>query len=61
MKKYSKLFIFTLLAFFISSVSVLAREMGIDELGEEASKIQPDAGYVYILGEYAFTSNYNIH
>ena len=60
MKKYSKLFIFTLLAFFISSVSVLAREMNIDELGKEASKIQPDAGYVYILGEYAFTSNYNI-
>ena len=39
-KKYIKIFIFALFSFFMSSVSVFAREMTIDELGEEASKIQ---------------------
>ena len=60
MKKYVKLFIFASFTFFISSVSVFAREMTIEELGDEASKIHADAGYVYVLGEYAFTSNYDI-
>ena len=61
MRKYVKLFAFALFTFLLSSMSVSAREMTIEELGEEASKIQSDAGYVYILGEYAFTSNYTIH
>ncbi len=60
MKKNAKFFTFALFTFFISSVSVFAKEMTIDELGEEASKIEKDAGYIYVLGEYAFTSNYDI-
>ncbi len=60
MKKYAKFFTFALFTFFISSVSVFAKEMTIDELGEEASKIEAEAGYVYVLGEYAFTSIYDI-
>ena len=48
-KKYIKIFIFALFSFFMSSVSVFAREMTIDELGEEASKIQSNAGYVFYL------------
>ncbi len=61
MRKYVRLFTLALFTFLLSSMSVSAREMTIEELGEEASKIQSDAGYVYILGEYAFTSNYTIH
>ncbi len=60
MKKYTKLFTFAFFTFFISLVSVFAKEMTIEELGEEASKINPKVNYVYILGKYAFTSEFDI-
>ncbi len=60
MKKSSKLITFALFTFLIGSVSAFAREMTLEELGNEASKIQKDAGYVYIIGEYAFTSKFRI-
>ncbi len=60
MKKYNKLFIFTLVTFLISLTSVFAKEMTVKELGEEVAKLKPDASYVYILGKYAFTSEYEI-
>ncbi len=60
MKRSIKRFIFVLFSFFMLSTSVLAKELTINELGDEATKIEKDAGYVYILGEHAFTSKYNI-
>lgn len=57
-KKYSKLFVITLLAFFISIISVNAKEMSVSELGSEILSRNPNAGYVYVIGRYAFTSSY---
>ncbi len=60
MKKNGKLITLALFTFLMGSVPAFAREMTLSELGEEASKIQKDAGYVYIIGDYAFTSKFNI-
>ncbi len=60
MKKNGKLVTLALFTFLMGSVPAFAREMTLQELGKEASGIQKDAGYVYIIGEYAFTSKFNI-
>ena len=57
-KKYSKLFALTFLAFFISMVTTNAKQVTADELGKEILKTNPDAGHVYVIGSYAFTSEY---
>ncbi len=57
MKKYIKLMIFGLLAF-LSSLTVNAKQMSIDELGEEALNAKPSTQYMYIIGNYAYTSEY---
>ncbi len=56
MKKYIKMCLFTLISFFIFNISSFAREMTLEELGEEIINVEPRAGYVYIIGKYAFTS-----
>ena len=57
-KKYSKLFALTFLAFFISMVTTNAKQLTAQELGTEILKTQPNAGHVYVIGSYAFTSEY---
>ncbi len=59
MKKYVKLMVFGLLVF-LSSLTVNAKKMSIDELGEEALKLKPSTQYVYVIGSYAFTSEYRL-
>ena len=61
MKKYGKLLAFAFLSFFLIATSVFAREnMTIDDLGNEALKINPDTNYIYVIGKYAFTSGYTL-
>lgn len=57
-KKYSKLLALFLCTFFFAISPSFAREMTVDELTEELDKISEDASYVYIVGEYAFSSNH---
>ncbi len=57
MKKYIKLMVLGLLVF-LTSLSVNAKKMNIDELGQEALTLKPSAQYVYVIGSYAFTSEY---
>ena len=63
MKKY-KLFAFTFIIAILSMVTVNAREMTASELGQAAidqySDSEKDVGYIYVIGEYAFTSQYDI-
>ena len=59
MKKYVKLMIFGLLVF-LSSLSVNAKKMSIDELGQESLNLKPSTQYVYVIGSYAFTSEYRL-
>ncbi len=56
MKNYQKILITTLLFLFALAVPVFGREMTIDELGEEVKLQKPNATYIYVIGEYAFTS-----
>ncbi len=58
MKKNIKLFSLILVAFFISIVSVNAKEMNVNSLGEEALAYDENAGYIFVVGKYAYTSNY---
>ena len=61
-KKFSKVFIFTILAFFIFlATPTLARTVSIDELGElvdEMSDYEPD--YIYVIGNYVFTQDWDL-
>ena len=63
MKKY-KLFVFAIAIAIMSVITVNAREMTISELGQEAidqyKESDQDVGYIYVIGEYAFTSQYDI-
>ena len=56
-KKYSKLLL-ALICCFIGINSVFAREMTLDELEQELKKISPRASYIYVIGEYAFSSTH---
>ncbi len=56
-KKYSK-FLLMILCCFIGLTSVSAREMTLDELEVELNKISPNATYIYVIGEYAFSSTH---
>ena len=61
-KKYNKILFTTLLFFLLLScvfiTTVSAKEVTLDELAEKVKEVKPDATYVYIIGEYAFTSEH---
>ena len=57
-KKYSKIILLTLLLFFVFITTVNAKEVTLDELAEEIKEFEPNATYVYVIGEYAFTSSH---
>ena len=57
-KKIISLPIFTILAFFIAVVPTYAKQMNITEFGEEVVERNEGAEEVYIIGNYAFTSNH---
>ena len=57
-KKYSKIILLTLLLFFVFITTVNAKEVTLDELAQEVKEFEPNATYVYVIGEYAFTSTH---
>ena len=58
MKKYSKILLTLFFAFFASINVVSAKEMTIEEFGKLFNETNPDASYVYVIGEYAFSSKH---
>ncbi len=63
-KKYGKILIVAIVAFFASIIPAYAREMTLDELGTElrmakwGSDHDSVADYAYLIGNYVFTSNH---
>ena len=60
MKRYGKVFIMSLLSIFALAVPVFAREMTPQELGTKAKEQIPKTSYLYVIGEYAFTSEHTL-
>ena len=60
MRKYGKFIILTIALFFSSMLPCFAKKMTLTDLEKELENLVPGAGYVYIVGEYAFTSEYKI-
>ena len=59
-KKYSKILMTILCTFFVALASSSALEFTLDELTEQVKKVNEDATYVYVIGEYAFTSGHQL-
>ena len=61
-KKYNKILLvillFFILLFFAFATKVDAKEVTIDELTEKVKEVQPNASYLYVIGEYAFSSEH---
>ncbi len=59
MKRYGKR-ILTVLAGILmaSAVNVNAKMMSVEELGKAAEEYEKDAGFIFVVGKYAYTSNY---
>lgn len=60
MKKYGKLMAIAAAAFFVSTLPTSAKEYTVEEFGKKLERDYPTAGYVYIIGDYAFTSNHQL-
>ena len=56
MKNKKIAWLISLIAFFFVATPVLARQMTIKELGDLALSKKQDTKYIYIVGNYAFTS-----
>lgn len=56
-KKISR-YLLLVICCFIGTVSVSAREVSERELAELIHELRPEANYVYIVGEYVFSSNH---
>ncbi len=57
--KKSNMIIFILTITLLSLTIVSAKQMNVSEIGEAADKIAPNSRYIFIIGKYAYTSNYN--
>lgn len=57
-KKYGKFMTIAFAAFFASSLPAFAKEYTLDSFSKKLNKDYPKAGYVYVIGSYAFTSNH---
>ena len=60
LKKYIKLIIYAIVMFLISSLPTSARLMNLPDFIEQVNKVDSNAGYVYIIGKYAFTSTHEL-
>ena len=60
MRKGIKLTFFALVAFFLSITPAYARQMTLEELGKEVEAKESTAEYVYVVGQYAFTSKHKL-
>ncbi len=57
-KRLNKILLAVFLAFFVSNINTNAKKMTYQELGQEVLSKEQYAGFVYVVGEYAFTSRY---
>ncbi len=60
MKKYGKLMAIAAAAFFVSTLPTSAKEYTLEEFGKKLGRDYSTAGYVYVIGDYAFTSNHEL-
>ena len=60
MKKQVKMLIIGVLTFFIGMVPALAKNMNISELEAKAEELKPGISDIYVIGEYAFTSKWEL-
>ncbi len=61
MKKTYKLFVITFMAFFMSVLSVNAKKMTPAEIGELAIEDGYNPRFIYVIGKYAYTSDYKFN
>ena len=61
-QKYNKILLvillFFILLFFAFVTKVDAKEVTLNELAEKVKEVEPNASYLYVIGEYAFTSEH---
>jgi hypothetical protein len=57
-KKCNKILLALIFMFLCLITTVSAKEITLEELAKEVKVIEPDTTYVYIIGEYAFTSEF---
>jgi len=57
-KKCSKILLALIFTLLIFVTTVSAKEVTLDELANEVKTHEPDATYVYVIGEYVFTSQH---
>ena len=61
MKKYGKFLMFAVVTFFATTLVAFAKEkVTLTELLEEVDKYDSSARDVYIVGDYAFTTNHTL-
>ncbi len=60
MKKKAKMLIIGVLTFFIGMVPALAKNMNISELETKAEELKSGISDIYVIGEYAFTSDHEL-
>ena len=53
-----KIKLLALILVLLSITVVKAKEMTVDEIGNAAEKLASGSRYIYIIGKYAYTSNY---
>ncbi len=59
MKRYGKRILTVLTGILIASaVNVNAKMMSVEELGKAAEGYESEAGFIFVVGKYAYTSNY---
>ncbi len=56
MKKYLKLLLITLIGFLTFNGYVMAKEVNLDQLGQEIENVNKNATFAYIIGNHAYTS-----
>ena len=59
-KKYSKLILLVAILFTVSITNVSAKQLKLADLGKEIEKVNPNADYAYIIGEYVFTGRHTL-
>ena len=64
-KKLSRFAILTIILLFALTMPVFAREVDVDDIGEQIDELQEKLGVdidsYYIIGNYVFTSNYELN
>ncbi len=57
MNKFGKTMVAGLATFFLGTIPVFAKEVSISDLEKRAEELKPGISDIYVIGEYAFTSD----